>query len=67
MKNKRLSSFFFLLASICSFVAFYLSIKDGDISGYRFYLQGFNGTLFLILACIMFIKSRASNNSEEVK
>ena len=57
MKNKLLSSFFFLLASICSFMALFLSIKDGETSGTRFYLQGINGTIdFLILACVMFLK-----------
>jgi TRAP-type C4-dicarboxylate transport system permease small subunit len=64
MKNKFLSSIFFLLASVCYFISAWISISEGIASGYRFYLQILTGILFFIASCRMFIKSRKENKTE---
>ena len=65
MKNKPLSAFFMLLASICYFVSTWLTISEGTLSGYRFYLQLFTGFLFLFASIRIFMKSRIENVAEK--
>jgi heme O synthase-like polyprenyltransferase len=65
MKNKPMSAFFMLLASICYFFSTWLTISEGTVSGYRFYLQFVTGFLFLVASIRIFMKSRIERAAEK--
>jgi hypothetical protein len=67
MKNKLLGSVLFFVASICYFISIILTIQEGGTTGYRLYLQVLSGVLFLMLACIMYIKYKSEKKSSEIK
>jgi len=58
MKNKHVSALLLLMASICYFISTWLTVSEGVVTGYRFYLQLISAVLFLFASIRIYMKIR---------